>query len=418
MKVILSSLNYSPELTGIGKYNGEMCPELIKSGFDVSAIVAPPYYPDWQVHNDYCSYWFAQTVEQGVKVTRCPLYVPKNVTTLKRLIHLTTFAISSGVALFSKILSKPDVVLLLQPTLICAPGVLLFCKLTGAKSVMHIQDFEIDAFFGLGFMAKGKKKPILAKIERWLMSKFDAVSTISYRMIEKAQEKGVSKEKIIYFPNWSDIFFVTPETQGSVLKQEWGFSADDKVILYAGNIGIKQGLELVLQAAQSLKGQLNLKFVIVGTGAYVSELKALKKTMALDNVFFKPIQPWECVPEMLALADIHLVVQKKGAADAVLPSKLTNILSAGGHALVTAEKHTELGYIENNHPGIFTCVEPECLTSFINGLNELLAKDLTSHNIVARAYAEKFLAKGSILHKYSEDIRSLVKRPVFKQNST
>jgi colanic acid biosynthesis glycosyl transferase WcaI len=409
MKFILNSLNYSPELTGIGKYNGEMCPELIKLGFDVSTIVAPPYYPDWQVHKGYCDYWFAQSVEQGVNVTRCPLYVPKNVTTLKRLLHLCTFAISSGLALFSKMFNKPDVVFLVQPTLFCAPCVLLFCKLTGAKSVMHIQDYEIDALFGLGFMSKDKNTSILIKTERWLMSKFDVVSTISYRMIEKAQEKGVSKEKIIYFPNWADTGFVTPETHGTVLKQEWGFSADDKVILYAGNIGVKQGLELVLEAAQSLKGQVNLKFVIVGNGAYVSELKALKENMALDNVFFKSILPWERVPELLALADIHLVVQKKGAADAVLPSKLTNILSAGGHTLVTAEKHTELGYMGNNHPGIFTCVEPECLTSFINGLNELLAKDLTSYNIVARAYAEQFLEKEKVLLKFSEDICSFVK---------
>jgi colanic acid biosynthesis glycosyl transferase WcaI len=417
MKLLLNSLNYSPELTGIGKYNGEMCSELIKSGFDVSVIVAPPYYPDWLVHNDYCSYWFARSVEQGVKITRCPLYVPKKVTTLKRLIHLTTFAVSSGLALFSKILSKPDVVLIVQPTLFCAPGVLLFCKLTGAKSVMHIQDYEINALFGLGLMGEGKIAHQVKKAERWLMSKFDAVSTISYSMIENAQAKGISKDKLIYFPNWSDTDFVTPATDGNALKQEWGFSSTDKVILYAGNIGKKQGLEIVLEAAQSFKEQADIKFVLVGAGAHAGELKVLAKTMALSNVFFKPLQAWERVPEMLALAAIHLVVQKKGAADAVLPSKLTNILSAGGHALVTAENDTELGQLKENHPGIYTCVEPECLTSFVNGLNELLASDLSSYNCAARAYANQYLAKNKILDKFAEDIRFLVKDKVDDLNS-
>jgi colanic acid biosynthesis glycosyl transferase WcaI len=417
MKFILNSLNYSPELTGIGKYNGEMCPELIKLGFDVSAIVAPPYYPDWNVHHDYCGYWFAQSVEQGVNVTRCPLYVPKNVTTLKRLIHLSTFAISSGLALFSKIFKKPDVVFLVQPTLFCAPSVLLFCKLTGAKSVMHIQDYEIDALFGLGMMGEGNVSRLVKKTERWLMSKFDAVSTISYSMIENAQAKGISKDKIIYFPNWSDTDFVTPATDGNALKQEWGFNATDKVILYAGNIGKKQGLEIILEAAQAFKKQADIKFVLVGAGAHAGELKALAKVMSLSNVFFKPLQAWERVPEMLALADIHLVVQRKGAADAVLPSKLTNILSAGGHALVTAESHTELGQLKEKHPGIYTCVEPECLTSFVNGLNALLASDLSSHNSVAREYADQYLAKGKILDKFAEDIRSLVKDKITNLNS-
>jgi colanic acid biosynthesis glycosyl transferase WcaI len=412
MKLILNSLNYSPELTGIGKYNGEMCQELVRLGFDVSTIVAPPYYPGWQVHNGYCGYWFCKTLEMGVNVTRCPLYVPKKVTTLKRLVHLASFAISSGLALFRKILTKPDVVLLVQPTLFCAPGVLVFCKLTGAKSVMHIQDYEIDASFGLGMIGEGAISRLVQTTECWLMSKFDAVSTISYSMIENAQAKGISKDKVIYFPNWSDIDFVTPASDGDALKQEWGFNANDKVVLYAGNIGKKQGLEIVLEAAQVFRNQAEIKFVFVGDGAHAGELKALAKAMRLSNVFFKPLQAWDRVPEMLALAIVHLVVQKKGTAEAVLPSKLTNILSAGGHALVSTENDTELGQLQQRHPGIYTCVEPECLTSFINGLTELLASDLSSHNSVARAYAVEYLAKDETLYKFAEDIRSLVKDKV------
>jgi colanic acid biosynthesis glycosyl transferase WcaI len=300
-------------------------------------------------------------------------------------------------------------VFLVQPTLFCAPCVLLFCKLTGAKAVMHIQDYEVDALFGLGLMGEGKVAHLIKKTERWLMSKFDAVSTISYSMVENAKAKGVAADKIIFFPNWSDTEFVTPYTDGTALKEEWDFSKSDKIILYAGNIGKKQGLEIVLEAAQAFKEQGNLKFVLVGAGAHVDELKALASTMSLTNVFFKPLQAWERVPEMLALADIHLVVQKKGAADAVLPSKLTNILSAGGHALVTAESHTELGKLKGKHPGIYTCVEPECLTSFINGLNELLESDLITHNLVARAYANEYLAKDKILDKLVEDVHSLLK---------
>ena len=408
MKLTLTSLNYKPELTGIGKYNEEMCSYLNNSNFDISVITAPPYYPDWKVHEGYSNNFFNVSYINGVKVTRCPLYVPKEVSTFKRFIHLTTFAISSSLALFCSILKKPDVVVLVQPSLFCAPGVLLFCKLTGVKSVMHIQDYEVDALFGLGMIKKNYFHKLTTFLESWLMRRFDAISTISYSMIDNALLKGVSKEKIIYFPNWADTDFITPMADGSLLKKEWGFKQEDKVILYAGNIGGKQGLDILLEVAQSFKENESIKFVIVGTGAKINELKKLSSEMYLENVFFMPLLPWERVPEMLALADIHLVVQKKGAADIVLPSKLTNILAAGGHAIVTAEKNTELGQLSLKHPGIYTRVEPECSISLKNGIKTLLKKDLSIHNAIAYNYAQQFLSKHKILDRYKKDICNLV----------
>jgi len=273
---------------------------------------------------------------------------------------------------------------------------------------MHIQDFEVDALFGLGMMGDGRIAKLAEWIEKWLLNRFDAVSTISYSMIENAKAKGVCESKIIHFPNWSDTEFVTPETCGNALRNEWGFNPTDKIILYAGNIGNKQGLEVVLETAKHFTNNTDIKFVLVGTGVYVDTLKKMAEQQSLANVFFKPLQPWERVPEMLALADIHLVVQKKGAADAVLPSKLTNILSAGGHALVTAELHTELGKIEQKHSGIFTCIEPENTQAFINGIGNLLAQDLSNHNAVARKFAEQFLAKDKILEQFVVDLKKLV----------
>lgn len=422
MRFMLYSLNYSPELTGIGKYNGEMCAELVKRNLEVTAVVAPPYYPEWQVHKPYRKYLYQKQVNQGVNLVRCPLYVPRNVTTVKRLIHLGSFAFSSSFALLSQLFSKPDIIVLVQPTLFCAPFALLYAKLTGAKCIMHIQDYEVDAMLGLGLLGEGSKTQeskenskvlkLIKKIECWLTKRFDAVSTISLSMIENAKAKGVDKEKIIYFPNWSDTEFVTPTSCGRALKQAWGFNSSDKIILYAGNIGKKQGLELVLQAAQNFSDYGHIKFVLVGAGAHVEHLKSLAKDMQLHNVFFKPLQAWERVPEMLALADVHLVVQNKGAADAVLPSKLTNILSAGGHALVTAEKNTELGNIAQNHPGIFTLVEPEDVDAFTSGLQTIVAKDTSQHNVIAREFATQYLAKDKILDQFVIDLKSLTSTSV------
>lgn len=410
MKLWLLSLNYSPELTGIGKYNGEMAERLQKSGVEVGSIVAPPYYPEWRVKQQYKSYLYKNESVNGVSVTRCPLYVPSKVTTIKRLLHLSTFAVSSSVALLIKLIkNKPDVIFLVQPTLFCAPATLLFSKIFGIKTVMHIQDFEVDAMFGLGMVSEGKVARIVRRTESWLMKKFDVVSSISYSMLENAERKGVDKSKLLFFPNWADTSFVTPETDGSALRKSWGFTETDKIVLYAGNIGQKQGLEIVIEAAKSFEDEKSVKFVFVGAGAYVDTLQELANAANLENVYFKPLQDWENVPAMLSMADAHLVVQKKGAADAVLPSKLTNILSAGGHALVTAEASTELGKIEQANPDIYTRVEPENTKDFIAGLKKVLVKDTSKSNVIARNYALKNLDINNIIERFVSDIDKLVK---------
>jgi len=135
--------------------------------------------------------------------------------------------------------------------------------------------------------------------------------------------------------------------------------------------------------------------------------------MAVDNditnIQFKPLQAWALVPQILSMADVHLVVQKRGAADAVLPSKLTNILSAGGHALITADMNTELGKIALKYPGIYQCVEPENSETFIAGLVECLAKDTQQVNAVAREYAVANINVDTVINRFVRDIQALVK---------
>ncbi len=428
MKFLLYSINHAPELTGIGKYNGELVPALLTRNIEAHVLTAQPYYPEWQIHKGFKNFWTTNN-QKGVPVYRCPLYVPKKVTTLKRLIHLSSFAFSSALRLITLLRLKPNVVFLVQPTLFCAPATLLYCKLTGAKSVMHIQDFEIDAMFGLGLAGSHKNKsitteapskaggmsktPVVKRIiraaETWLLRRFDVVSSISYSMLDNAKSKGVDESKLLFFPNWADTNFVTPQVSGDALRKQWGFTSADKVVLYSGNIGQKQGLEIVLDAAQALKNRPEVKFVIVGSGAYNETLQKMAADKGLTNIQFKPLQAWALVPQILSMADVHLVVQKRGAADAVLPSKLTNILSAGGHALITADMNTELGKIAVKYPGIYQCVEPENSEAFIAGLIECLAKDTRQVNTVARDYAVANINVNTVIDRFVDEMQALVK---------
>lgn len=407
MKILLYSINFYPELTGIGKYNGEMAVWFQAADSQVDVVTSPPYYPAWQVVTPYENKFLEEKLS-GVTVLRCPLYVPKALSTVKRILHLASFAVSSIVGLWQARRFKPDVVLMVEPTLFCAPAGLLFAKLMGAKTVLHVQDYEIDAMLGLGLMDSGVLPRLAHSIETWFMRRYDRVSTISNSMMRLAIRKGVDQRNVIFFPNWVDTEFISPDADKDHFRQLWDIPATTKVVMYSGNMGKKQGLELVLQAALALRDRKDLLFLLVGQGAAKDDLVAQTKSMGLTNVRFEPLQDYIYLPALLVLPDVHLVVQKKGAADVVLPSKLTGILSAGGHALITAESETELGILCQQHPGIGTCVEPESLPAFLNGLEQLLATDTRAVNLVARCYAEEYLNKDAVLARFQQDLQALV----------
>lgn len=407
MKLLLYGINYSPELTGIGKYSGEMGDWLGHQKAELRVITAPPYYPNWKVSPGYSGRWYRKESQNGVEVIRCPLYVPSRPITVSRILHLFSFSFSSFWALFSYLRWRPDVIIAVAPAFFCAPAALLFGTVTGAKTVIHIQDYEIDAMFGLGMMKPGIIAKLVVKAESWILRRFDRVSSISNSMMDLAVKKGVDSHRVLFLPNWVDTDFIIPSVSGDAYRAKWGHSAEQRLLLYSGNIGQKQGVEIIVEAARFFESDNNLQFVIVGQGAYRAELERLVRESGLKNIHFRDLVPYEELPQLLAMADIHLVVQKKGAADVVLPSKLTSILSAGGHALITAEKETELGFLMEKYPGIAELVEPEELDAFVNGINRLLKKDTRVTNQVARDYAVEHLNKGAILPRFYGDLCEL-----------
>ena len=402
MKILLYGINYSPELTGIGKYSGEQARWLASKGHEVREVTAPPYYPQWQVSEGYSAWRFRTEQVDGVTVVRCPLYVPRKPTALKRLLHLISFSASSCLAVLAQLRWKPDLVILVVPTLFCAPQALLLARLCGAKSVLHIQDYEVDAMFGLGLGGSPLLRRLAWGVERGLLRRFDRVSTISSGMLEKAAGKGVEAQRLLFFPNWSETerFLDVPRNSG--LLERLGVPAGKRVLLYSGNIGEKQGLELILDAAQAHVHRPELVFLIVGQGAGQARLLQRAHSEGLHNVVFAPLQAYEDLPALLASADVHLVIQKRGAADSVLPSKLTNILAVGGNAIITADPDTTLGRLCDEHPGIAVRVEPESVSALNAGIERVLA--LPVRNRVALNYAADFLDKERVLQRFMAQV--------------
>lgn len=401
MKILIYGINFSPELTGIGKYTGEMAAWLGEEGHKIRVITAPPYYPEWAVREGYPNSYSADH-SKNVTTIRCPLYVPAKPNTLKRILHLVSFSISSFIPVVGCVVWKPDIVIQIVPTLFCSPQTLILCKLAGSKSIVHIQDYEVDAMFGLALAKTGIFKKIAYWLERKILSNFQLVSTISLGMKKRASAKGISEKKLIFFPNWAEVDRFRNQSKDKNFLRDLGIDVRKKIVLYSGNLGEKQGLEAVIYAADLMRRRSDIHFLIVGEGICKANLRSLANDLDLQNISFFPLLPYEMLPKLLASADCHLVVQKRDISDAVLPSKLTNILAIGGNAVITASPTTTLGILCEKFPEIAVLVEPESAELLVHGIEQALSMGLP--NRVAQSYAEKFLDKDRILNRFFSDI--------------
>jgi len=403
MKILIQSLNFYPELTGIGKYSGEMAFWLASKGHDVRVITTPPYYPAWKISPGYQKYFWSKKRFRGVLIWRCPIWVPEKPTGITRILHLLSFTLTSLPITIAQIFWRPNVIVTIEPPLFSAPAALVAASLCGAKSVLHIQDYEIDAAFDLGLLRGDRLKKLVLRVEKFLLKTFDLVSTISSRMVERALSKGLISQNVYLFPNWADAPLVSrsqlsPEESNLQYRKKLGIPENVVIALYSGNMGAKQGLEILADVAKKFQGRNvslpSVHFIFCGEG--VSRKKLEDQCSNLNFVLFLDLQPAESLSEFLAMADIHLLPQRADAADLVMPSKLTGMLASGRPVLACANSGTEVASIVQ-HCGLV--VPPEDPEPFYVALSTLIA-DSTLRQILGLAgaeYALNHLSKDRIL---------------------
>ena len=343
LRILIYGLNYAPEPVGIGKYTGELGAWLAKRGHEVHVVCSVPYFPEWRVRGN----WYKQEQLNGVEVWRCPIWVPKRPNGVTRIVHLGSFAVSSLPPLMLQWFWRPDVVMCIAPALLCAPGALCLAHLCGKKTMswLHIQDFELDVAFDLGLLKGNWIRRMVESWERNTIKGFSRASTICEAMRRKLVTKGAEEKNSVLVKNWVDMERIFPVTSTNntmnCFRKRLGIRKDQTVLLYAGSMNKKQGLELIAEVIRTLKDEEDILWVLAGDGP--EKLMLMKKVEHMNNVRVIPLVPDEELNELLNMADIHLLPQKAGAADLVLPSKLTGMLASGRPVLTTAPLHSELG---------------------------------------------------------------------------
>lgn len=417
MRLLFLGLNYTPELTGIGKYSGEMMEWFAFRGHEVRVVTTPPYYPAWKVSEGYSPWRYRrETSPAGAEVYRCPLWIPSNFSGSRRVAHLASFAASSLPVMLAQTFWRPDLVLSVEPAFISAPVALLASRLCGVPAWLHVQDFEVDAAFDLGLLPSGGWAHSLAQsCERIIRSGFSQFSTISVSMMGRLQQKGIEPSRVTFFPNWVDTDAIYPQPQPSPFRAELGIDPGQIVLLYSGNMGAKQGLEILPRLAAGLRDHNQLHLVFCGDGAYRSQLE--QAVAGFPNVSFLPLQPLDRLNDLLNMADIHLLPQRARAADLVMPSKLTGMLASGRPVIATAAPGTQVAAAVD---GRGLAVEPENPDALIGAVLRLAENPelRRSMGAAARLYALQQLARDSVLTRFEAALQAAVPGPAAPMTET
>ncbi len=405
MKLLILGLNYSPEPIGIGPYTAGLAEALAEAGHDIRVVTSHPYYPAWRRQEGYPRVAYRREKHRGVRIIRCPLYVPAKPSGVKRILHHLSFAATASIpAIWLGIRWRPDLVLTIAPSLLSSPIARWAARPSGAATWLHIQDFEIEAAFATGLLdPKSRSGRLALAFQRWTMRGFDIFSSISPQMCARLYGLGIPNAQIVEFRNWADLSSVSVLDRPSVYRDEWNITTPH-VALYSGNISNKQGIDLVVEAARLLKERHDITFVICGNGAQRASLEA--SAAGMDMIRFHDLQPRERLGELVGLATIHLLPQLAGAADLVLPSKLTNILASGRPVVATAMPDTGLAK-EVEGCGVVT--PPGDAASFANAIVALADNPAlrTQLGAVARQRAERRWSKTAIVNRLITQMEKL-----------
>ena len=413
MKILIYGLNYSPELTGVGKYTGEMAAWLAARGHEVRVVTAPPYYPAWRIDERYSGRRYrveGAHTKSIPTVYRCPLWVPSQPRGVTRLLHLSSFALSSAPVMAMQALWKPEIIFAVEPTFFAAPMALLSAAVSGAASWLHVQDFEVDAAFDLGLLpSDGPVHAFARRFEEFCTGCFSRVSSISTKMVDRITAKGQTRNSVVLFPNWSDVEAVRPALReaSNSYREELGLTSKT-VFLYSGNMGAKQGLEVLTPLVDAFREDARVHFLFCGDGVYRQELERLVRHRA--NVTMLPLQPNDRLNDLLNAADIHLLPQRRGAADLVMPSKLNGILASGRPVIATADEGTQVAQVVAGCGLVVPAEDADALCAASKRLVES-GELRSSLGLAAREYAVKFLSKERVLRRFELDMMALLTPP-------
>jgi len=409
MKLLIVCPHFAPDVAPTGEVMTSIAAALADRGHELHILTSLPWYRDHRVDTGWGGrLWRTERTPWG-RITRLHPF-PTDKTNIPA--RAAAFAGFTGLATAAGLLSRgrPDAVMVMSPPLPLGVAGWLAATSRRAPFVFNVQDVFPDIAVELGAISNPRVIAAASWLERFLYRRSDAVTVLSEDLRENVAAKlhGHRPERVEVIPNFVDTERIAPAERENSYRAEYALGGRT-VIMYAGNVGLSQSLDLVVDAARRHQHRDDLVFVINGGGSALAGLRG--RAAGLDNLRFVPMQPRERLPEVLAAADLHLVPLRTGLARSSVPSKLYSILAAGRPVLASVDAGTEVAStIERAGAGV--SVPPEDPEAFNAALDELLEDParMAALGAAGRRFVEGWVSPAAVGAAYERLFESVVDR--------
>ena len=347
MKILVSSMAFFPDHSGIPLYSSDFAFYAAENGHQVSVVTGFPFYPSWKKRKEDEGVLFRVDHHKNVKIYRGYIYVPRKPTGIKRILQEISFLFFSFINFFRA--GKHDVVVVFITPVLLGLMAWFFKKVYGARLVINIQDFQVEAADSLGLLDWLPIVPLMHTFEKISFKGSDLVTSISDGMVTILRQKEVDESKIYLWPNWIDVQEASILGTKGEFRKQFSIPESHTIIAYAGNVGEKQGLSTLIDLAIACKERDDLVFLIIGEGGDLKNLKDYHAEKKADNLRFLPFLDPKGYKNFLADADVIFISQKKIPKDIYFPSKLLGLMAGKKLIFLAADEDSELYRVLKNN---------------------------------------------------------------------
>ncbi|MEP7338246.1 MAG: glycosyltransferase family 4 protein, partial [Acidobacteriota bacterium] len=407
MKILVVSLYYEPDrCQSNGPIIRTLCEDWAAAGHNVTVLTSFPHYNCDAVWPEYRGRLFQRERVGQVNVIRSYIHVPRTRSGIGRILNYLSFNLSSTLAgLFS---GKQDVVFVMSPPLTIGLTAFVLGFVKRIPYCYNLQDIWPEVAVKLGMLRGRRLIAFFEWMEKFIYRHSRKIFAISDEFKTNLVNKGVVAEKVEVIPNFVDVDFITPMDKANAFSLAHGLF-DKFTVLYAGNVGLSQGLEVILDAAEKLKEHSDIVFVIVGEGTCRDQLAATVELRGLRNVKLLPFQPESDVPMIYAACDVALIPLRRGITENSVPCKTYSIMAAGRPYIASVDDGSTVSKL-TAQVGCGVCVAPEDGRALANAVLRLLSDAGARQTMGSsgREYVERHFARETITSRYRAVLEGLV----------
>lgn len=408
MRLAVVCPHFEPDVAPTGEVMTRIAHELVARGHHLHVVTTLPWYAEHRVEDGWDGRPIRIDRSAAVgRVTRLhPLAGGDKRALVRRAVGFAGF--SGGAGLLAAATRGPvDGVLAMSPPITLGLAGKVAASLRRVPLVFNIQDVFPDVTIELGLLTN----PVLIRaaraVERLSYAAADAVTVLSDDLRDAVAPRMADGSKVRVIPNFVDAAWIRPGARENAYRREFGLTGK-RVVMYAGNVGFSQSLDLLVAAARDLRERDDVVFVVNGAGSALDDVKA--RAAGLPNVRFVGYQPRERLPEVLAAADVHCVLLKPGLGAASVPSKTYSVLAAGRPLVASIDPGTEVPrLLERSGGGIATPAGDAA--AFTAAVRRLVDDPAGAEAMGAggRRFVEQWLTPARVAEAYEELFAELIR---------